>query len=107
MVWNALGAAAVLSGAVFMALAALGVWRMPDVYNRLSASAKASTLGVLLMLLGAVVLMPERRTIWLALAIFVFVLLTAPLAAHMIGRATFWHTGPPLEHDDGAPTAGA
>lgn len=93
-----LGALSLLSGALFMAVAALGIWRMPDVYNRLSASAKAATLGVMLMLSGTALLMPGGRVLGLGLAITIFMLLTAPLSAHMIGRAAYWH-GIPLAGD--------
>ena len=50
---NFLIAFCLLSGAFFMLVAAIGVLRLPDLYQRLHASSKAATLGVALLLLGA------------------------------------------------------
>lgn len=76
-------------GAVFMLLAAVGILRMPDLFLRMSATTKAATLGVSSMLLAAAVHFGELGITSRALATIVFVLLTAPVAAHMIGRAAY------------------
>lgn len=84
-----------LLGAAFMLLAAIGLLRMPDVFMRLHSSTKSATLGVGLIMLG-VVLHFEDFTIGVrALAVVVFMLSTAPVAAHMIGRAAYL-SGVPL-----------
>ena len=84
-----------LAGAAFALLAAVGVLRMPDVYMRMSAAAKASTLGVGCLLAAAAVHFDDLAIASRAAAVIVFVLLTAPVAAHMIGRAAYF-TGVPL-----------
>lgn len=84
-----------LAGAFFMFLAGIGILRMPDLFLRMSSTAKAGTLGAGLMLLGAAIHFDEFGIYTRALAIIVFLLLTAPIAAHMIGRAAYFD-GVPL-----------
>jgi multicomponent Na+:H+ antiporter subunit G len=62
---------------------------------RMSASTKASTLGVGFLMMSAMVKFSYLEIISRSLAIIVFVLLTAPVAAHMIGRAAYM-SGVPL-----------
>jgi len=50
----------ILAGTIFILLSALGIIRMPDLYTRMSATTKASTLGIGLVLTGTV-LFPRRR----------------------------------------------
>ncbi len=76
-------------GAVLMALAGIGVLRLPDVYARLQAGTKAASLGLACVFAGTVLLLPTPSVaVKLGLAL-VFQLLTAPLAAHVIGRAAY------------------
>ncbi len=82
-------------GAIFMALAGLGMLRMPDLFLRMSSSAKAGTLGAGLILLGAAIHFNDFSIYTRSFAIIVFLLLTAPVAAHMIGRAAYFD-GVPL-----------
>lgn len=84
-----------LGGASFMALAGLGLLRMPDLFLRMSSTAKAGTLGAGLLLLGAAIHFNDFSIATRAIAIIVFLLLTAPVAAHMIGRAAYFD-GVPL-----------
>lgn len=78
-----------LMGAVLMCIAGLGILRMPDLFMRMSAATKASTLGVGFLLAAVAVRFPFLEVISRTVAIIVFVLLTAPVAAHMIGRAAY------------------
>ncbi|MEJ2556899.1 MAG: monovalent cation/H(+) antiporter subunit G [Anaerolineae bacterium] len=82
-------------GAIFMFLAGVGIVRMPDLFLRMSATTKATTLGVSSLLLAMAVYFNELGVTSRALATIVFVLLTAPVAAHMIGRAAYF-VGVPL-----------
>jgi len=84
-----LAAAAVMAGGALAFLAALGVLRMPDVYIRMHASTKAGTLGVLLIVLALVFLGASAAVVGKAIATFAFILLTAPIGAHLIGRAAY------------------
>ena len=80
-----IGALIVLAGAVFLFLGGLGLYRMPDVYNRIQAGTKATTLGTLLVMLGAAVIVPG----WLPklLLIMAFMMFTNPLSSHVLARA--------------------
>lgn len=79
-----------LAGCVLMLLAAVGVVRMPDVFTRMQATSKAVTLGQVCMML-AVALAFGTPGAWLrAGAIALLFLLTAPVAAHAIGRAAYF-----------------
>jgi multicomponent Na+:H+ antiporter subunit G len=76
-------------GALFMLLAGIGIVRMPDLFLRMSATTKAATLGVSSLLLAMAVYFGELGITSRAVATIVFLLLTAPVAAHMIGRAAY------------------
>jgi len=90
-----LGMFLIMSGALFLFLGALGIFRLPDVYNRLQAGTKATTLGAFGAIIGVGVLRPE----WLpkAIIIAVFILLTNPISSHALARASYrkgiklWH----------------
>ena len=88
-------AALLLVGGAFMLLAALGVARMPDIYTRLSAAAKGNTLGLGCLLAAAAVHFGELGVTTHAVAIGLFVVLTTPVSAHLIGRAAYF-LGVPL-----------
>lgn len=83
------------SGTIFVLLAALGIVRMPDLYLRISVTTKAATLGVGLILVGATLYFGEASITTRALAIVFFLLLTAPISAHLIGKASYF-VGIPL-----------
>jgi multicomponent Na+:H+ antiporter subunit G len=87
--------ALLLVGASFLLLASVGVVRMPDLFTRMSAATKASTLGIACMLLALAIHFPDIGVITRALAAIAFFLLTAPVAAHQIGRAAYF-VGVPL-----------
>lgn len=78
-----------LLGGFFCLVAGLGVLRLPDVLIRMHASTKAGTLGSGLILAAAAVHFGDGPTVTRALAAILFLLVTAPVAAHMIGRAAF------------------
>lgn len=88
-------AAMVVLGGFFCFVAGLGILRLPDVLIRMHASTKAGTLGAGLILGAGAVYFGDGATITRALAAILFLLLTAPVAAHMIGRAAF-RDGVPL-----------
>lgn len=78
-----------LFGAFFSLVAAIGVYRLPDVLMRMHASTKAGTLGTGFILLAITVLTPDVGVITRAIATIVFLIITAPVAAHLIGRASY------------------
>lgn len=80
-----IGAFMTLAGSMFLFLGALGIFRMPDLYNRMQAGTKTTTLGNILTLGGLGLLMPG----WLPkiIVIIVFVLITNPISSHALARA--------------------
>ena len=80
-----IGALLLLTGTLFLLLGGLGLVRMPDVYNRIQAGTKATTLGTLLSLVGVAFLHPEWSL--KLLLIGVFLLFTNPLSSQVLARA--------------------
>lgn len=74
-----------IAGSLLLFLAALGLVRMPDVYNRMQAGTKATTLGSMLFLIGVAVARPD----WWAkiLVLIVFIVFTNPISSHALARA--------------------
>jgi multicomponent Na+:H+ antiporter subunit G len=91
--WTA--AVLLLLGSLLMLLSAVGLLRMPDMYNRLSAASKATSLGAIFLLGGFAVVQPDISVIGRVLATVFFVLVTVPVAAHAIARAGY-RAGVPL-----------
>ena len=77
-----------LLGASFALIAAIGIVRMPDIYCRMHAATKAGAFGVALILLALCVAVPILRVIIQSVMIIAFFYLTAPVAAHLIGRVS-------------------
>ena len=73
-------------GLAFDLLGALGLVRLPDVYNRLQAATKCVTLGTCSILFGAFLIVGPTAAGMKALLCMVFLLLTSPVAAHAIAR---------------------
>ena len=84
-----------VAGATFALLAGIGVLRMPDVFTRMQASTKASTLGLGCLLAGVALRNPEAAFVVRTASILAFMLLTTPVAAHVIARAAA-RSGAPL-----------
>ena len=84
-----------LTGSAFALLAAVGVLRMPDVFTRMQASTKASTLGLACLLIGAAIQMGDFASFIRVASIGAFVLLTTPVSGHVIARASYF-AGVPL-----------
>ena len=76
-------------GSAFAFLAALGVVRMPDVFTRMQASTKASTLGLGCLLFGAALQLNDLASDIRLLSIGAFIFLTTPVSAHVIARASY------------------
>lgn len=90
---SAILAAALLTiGALFCLVAAVGMLRLPDTLIRMHAATKAGTLGAGCILAAEAVVSGELGTTLKVAAVIVFLLLTAPIAAHLIGRAAY-HRG--------------
>ncbi len=79
----------IVIGSIMILISSIGLLRMPDLYMRMSATTKAATLGVGFVLLGTAIHFWEIGIVSRLIIIISFLLLTAPVAAHMIGRAAY------------------
>jgi multicomponent Na+:H+ antiporter subunit G len=95
MVFTVITAGLLLTGALLMLIAALGLVRMPDLLTRMHATTKAGALGSGLMVLAVAVHFGQTDIVARAVAVVIFIILTAPVAAHAIGRASYF-VGVPL-----------
>ncbi len=93
IVLEILGLIVLWIGVAFSVLGVVGMIRMPDLYCRLHASGKVSTVGLCGLLLGTAILMPAGALKLLALLIFA--VLTLPVGTHAIAAAAYRH-GVPL-----------
>jgi len=74
-------------GIGFLAIGTVGLIRLPDVYNRMHATSKATTLGTASISLAGFVFFGPGGDGLLSLVTVVFLFVTAPTGAHMISRA--------------------
>lgn len=79
--------ALLIAGGVLGVIGALGLVRMPDVLIRIHASTKIGTLSSGLILAAVAVWFWDAGVTARVVIVVLFLLLTAPIAAHMIGRA--------------------
>lgn len=85
----------IIAGTAFILIACIGVIRMPDLMMRMHAATKAGVLGTGLLAIALMILYPEIGVWTRAIALILFAILTAPVAAHMIGRAAYF-SGVPM-----------
>ncbi|MEN0129618.1 MAG: monovalent cation/H(+) antiporter subunit G [Brevundimonas sp.] len=79
-----------LLGGAFLALAAgVGVLRFPDLLSRMHAGTKPQVLGLVLVLIGLALRLRSGGAVWALVLVAIFQMLTAPVAAHMVGRAGY------------------
>ncbi len=95
MISELLAAIFLLAGCLFMLVAALGVFRMPDLLTRMHATTKSGVLGAGLIMCAVMLFFGESSVTLKALAVMAFTTLTSPIAAHTIGRAGYF-IGVPL-----------
>jgi len=93
-----LGYFLILVGSIFLFLGGLGLVRLPDIYSRLQAGTKASTLGSMSLILGVGLLRPE----WLikSLIIIIFIALSNPVSSHALARGSYRHKIKPWTKED-------
>ena len=90
-----LGYILIVIGTIFLVLGALGILRMPDLYNRIQAGTKATTLGALSSIIGVGLVNPD----WFfkTLIIAIFIVLTNPIGSHSIARSSYKKGIKPIE----------
>ena len=86
-----------LAGAGFTFLAAVGLVRFPDLYTRIHAASKAGVVGAGFILIALALIAFDFSIILRALVAIAFLLLTSPVSAHLLARATYITGGRPAE----------
>lgn len=83
------GCVVLLLGAAFSLIATIGVWRLPDLYTRMHAASKAGAVGGGLILLAVALVCFDAGVALRAITGIVFLLLTTPVAAHLLAKANY------------------
>ncbi len=89
LVLDVISGTLLILGALFAFIAAVGVVRFPDILTRMHAATKPQTFGLLLILAGLALRIDSVSSLTLVIVVALFQLLTAPVSAHMVGRAAF------------------
>ncbi len=92
-----LGYIFIFLGVIAFVISAIGLVRMPDIYTRMHAGTKATTIGVILVILGVICMEPSWA--WKLILLAIFILLTNPLSSSVIARASH-KDGATLESDE-------
>jgi multicomponent Na+:H+ antiporter subunit G len=87
-----------LIGALFTFIAAVGLLRLPDLFMRMHANTKSATLGIGFIMLGVAVYFSEITTTTRALAVVIFLFITAPISSHLLARAAYFSGIPLWQH---------
>lgn len=88
-----LSALLLLAGGLLLLVAAWGVIALPDALSRQHAATKAGTLALALVCLGAACAIPETGWLWRLALILGFLLVTLPVASHLLARAAVREAG--------------
>ncbi|WP_320669098.1 monovalent cation/H(+) antiporter subunit G [Patulibacter defluvii] len=86
---DVLSAVCLVLGAGLSLAAGIGVLRFPDLLSRMHAASKPQVLGLLLILTGVGLRLRTGIDVTTLVLVAVFQLMTAPVAAHMVGRAAY------------------
>ncbi|MEW2382047.1 monovalent cation/H(+) antiporter subunit G [Micromonospora sp. NPDC047707] len=89
MIRTVVASALLVVGTGLIAISALGLIRLPDVYNRMNAVAKAGSLGLICVLLAVLLLMPGVRTAVVVLVAVGLQLVSAPVGGYALARAAY------------------
>lgn len=95
MIRLALGGVLLSIGTALIAVTAVGMIRLPDVYNRMNAVAKAASLGMFCVLAAALLFLPGVRTAVVVGTAALFQWGTAPVGGYILARAAY-RSGSPL-----------
>jgi len=104
LVLEIIGSTLILFGSIFLLLGGLGIFRLPDVYTRLQAGTKATTLGGMSLILGVGFLKVEDDWTWMVkvLIIIIFIAFSNPISSHALARAMYKRKRYPfIKNDDG------
>ncbi|HVM18821.1 MAG TPA: monovalent cation/H(+) antiporter subunit G [Egibacteraceae bacterium] len=84
-----LSASVLVIGVSLVLLASVGLQRFESVFARIHPATKATTLGVVFLAVGAALRMDDIGDVVKLLLVAGLQLVTAPIAAHMVGRAAY------------------
>ncbi|MFC8526570.1 monovalent cation/H(+) antiporter subunit G [Nocardia sp. NPDC057227] len=79
----------ILFGSTLALTAAIALVRFRDTLARMHAATKPQVVGLVLILLGAAIQVRGDVNAWMLVLMMLFVLLTAPVIAHLIGRTAY------------------
>ncbi|WP_030485279.1 monovalent cation/H(+) antiporter subunit G [Nocardioides aequoreus] len=86
---DVLGALLLLLGSLLSLVAAIGVLRFPDLLTRMHAATKPQVLGLMLVAAGLTLELRDARVAALLGLVVMAQMVTAPVAGHMLGRASY------------------
>lgn len=78
-----------LLGCALSLIAAIGVLRFPDLLSRMHAATKPQVLGLVLTMLALAISLGSNQLTWKLLLVVAFQFMTAPVAAHIVGRSGY------------------
>ncbi|OWY82954.1 MULTISPECIES: monovalent cation/H(+) antiporter subunit G [Rhodococcus] len=79
----------ILIGSVISLTAAIGVVRFRDTLSRMHPATKPQVVGLLFVLGGAMIMLRSSIDIWMMALAGMFMVLTAPVIAHRVGRIAY------------------
>lgn len=79
----------IVGGGFFCLVAGIGIIRLQDTYQRMHASTKAGTLGLALICVAVMLTAEAWHNVVEALFVFLFMIATAPIGSHLVGRAAY------------------
>lgn len=79
-----------VSGAFFIFISGLGIMRLPDVFTRMHAATKASSFGSGQIMVAVALYFLDPWVVLKCVLVVIFIFATAPVAAHMLGRACYF-----------------
>ena len=84
-----IGAALLVVGCLLTLVAAVAMLRFPDLFSRQHAATKPQVLGTVFVALGVAMIVRQPTLWWAAVLMIAFQLVTAPISAHLLGRAGY------------------
>ncbi|WP_182049674.1 monovalent cation/H(+) antiporter subunit G [Changpingibacter yushuensis] len=86
---DVIAGAFLFAGCLLTLISAVGIARYPDVISRQHVATKPQVLSLIFNLLGTALLVREATMTWTMLLVVAFMLITAPISAHMLSRAAY------------------
>lgn len=78
-----------VAGSFLVMVAGIGIARFPDLLARMHAATKPQVLGLAMLMTGLALEIRVGSVVWTLVLVVLFQLITAPVSAHMVGRAGY------------------